>query len=73
MWPRDLLPQSLREKGYRGRYSTVGYKVSGLRGSASALTIINSAAEDLLAVLRDGMLPVSDIIILSILGNDHAN
>ena len=73
MWPRDLLPQSLWEKGYRGRYSTVGYKASGLRGGASALSIINSAAEDLLAVLRDGMLPVSDIIILSIFGNDHAN
>ena len=73
MWPRDLLPQSLWEKGYRGRYSTVGYKASGLRGGASALSIINSAAENLLAVLRDGMLPVSDIIILSIFGNDHAN
>lgn len=73
MWPRDLLPQSLLEKGYSGRYSTVGYKASGRREGASALTTINSAAEDLLAVLRDGMLPVSDIIIFSTFGNDHAN
>jgi hypothetical protein len=71
MWPRDLLPQSLLKKGYSGRYSTIGYKASELSGSASALTTINSAAEDLLAVLRDGTLPVSDIFILSILGNDH--
>jgi hypothetical protein len=63
MWPRDLLPQSLLEKGYSGRYSTVGYKALGLGGRASTATI-NRAAEDLLAVLRNGTQLVSNTSII---------
>jgi len=65
MWPRDLLPQSLLEKGYSGRYSTVGYKAPGLRGRASTSATINRAAEDLLAVLWNGTQLVNNIFILS--------
>ncbi|KAH0562873.1 hypothetical protein GP486_002523 [Trichoglossum hirsutum] len=46
MWPRDLLPVSLREKNLNGRFSIVGYK--------SSWATIKQAAEELLEYLHYG-------------------
>jgi hypothetical protein len=46
MWPRDFLPTTVKNRGWRGRYSIIGYDAAIL-GSSS----ITSAAQQLLALL----------------------
>lgn len=57
MWPRDLLPDSMKQKWkLNGRYSTFGY---------SAGSKINDGAEYLLAELKSHRLPVCRFVYLS--------
>src|SRR5256885_2215566 len=53
MWPRDLLPASLKNQGFFGRFSTIGYKANPLEQAT-----ITSSAKRLLDSLIEERSPV---------------